>query len=601
MLVSASTWDEALKNLCLRKTLAVDTETTGLHPYHGDRLFSIIFADAEREYYFNFNVGGFARSRIKELQQVFDGAKNWAFVNAKFDLAMLANERILVPGNIIDAGVLARLEFNLHPERYFSLDYLANYYLDRKKDQRVAEHIEKYGLHKKDYFGEKAPDYAAVPLGLMAEYGCSDARVTYDLVEKIKNRIKRRELGEPRRPEYVKRTMEQLVFQEIDLTKVLHKMQWIGIKVDRKFAKEGFRVCNGRFNDMLAKVRRELGESFNPNSPAQVGRYVESCGHKLPRTKTGKPQATKDTLADVDIPIIKEMLAGKGELKKANTYFKNIYLLSDEHDAVHCNLNQDVPITGRLSSSKPNLQNLKKEDDEDAEKDTDPKVRGAFIPQLGRELLFFDYIRQEMHIMVDVAGEMPVLERMRAGEDFYRAVAAQILEAAGLKVTRKEAKDIALSLSYGLGIKNLAKKLRVQLAVAKQLRHGFFAGLPKLQLLDENLKASVRLTGKVYNVYGRILNVPPHKEYKGLNAFVQSTAADNMKAALVAVDIILQEFESDLVLTVHDELIVDAVPAEIDRIIPLIRMAMIYAYPHRHLPLSVYVERSTTRWSEKHA
>lgn len=578
--------DNAISEL-LEENVSCDTETTGLWPYHGDRLFCVILATATEEYYLDFNLGGMPLKYVSHLRDVFNNERKQTYwINAKFDLAMLANEGVFVKSKIVDAPSIARVENNLHTgvkvgedESLLSMDYLAQYYLNVRKLDIVEKHIEENDLYKLDVFGNKAPDYQRVPLDIMSKYACMDARITYDVCQEISKRIF-----------HGHENLMPTASNEVYLTPVLFDMKRHGLKVDVEYTDRAYKHSLQESENCFKEVREEIGENFNPNSGPQLSKYLTEQGVKLPMTEKGNLKSDKKTVEKFagHLPIVKKLFTGKQELKKANTYYKNFLKLKDENNIIHCNINQETAITGRCSSSQPNLQNLHKEEDPTPD---GYYVRRSFKPVLGN-LFFFDYKQQEMFVMVDQAEDMPVIKRLLDGEDFYVSTQHVMNDITGGSFTRKTAKAVALGVAYGQGDKLLAKNLDITVAQAKKFRQGFYKGLPGVESLKERLEKAVRIQGFIVNCFGRKLRIPKKKAYKALNAFVQSSSADVTKRALVEVHrwLTAEGLKSKLCLQVHDEIVVDVVPGEEKILVENIPVIMSEVYPHKHVRLGVDVE-----------
>lgn len=574
--------------------LAIDTETTGLFPFHGDRLFSIIIATSTEEFYFNFNTGGLPRSLVTALQDIFKVDRRYFFINAKFDLTMLRFEGIEVGGRIIDGGVLARLEFNDQVESYFSMDYLAQRYLGKKKDDSVERYVKENKLTKLDKKAKKAPDYSRVPVEIMAPYGCADARLTFDICQELIGRLAQRRKENFFSLPQGYGDLLSVAKNEIELTRTLFEMEWTGIKIDPEYTYEAYHHELNQADDFEKRATESL--KININSPKQLGEFLIERGYDLPKTPKGQPQTTAKVLEKIDLPEVKWIVESKKSRKKAKTYYANFLALSDKNDILHCKLHQEVPRTGRLSSSEPNLQNLPKEEWTGKEKWL---VRNSMVPSPGRKLFMFDYKAQEMHVMIDQAGEKRVLDAMAEGLDVYEAQAEALRLTTGVQISRSEAKAISLGLAYGQGADKLAESIGTTRAKALEFKRLYFRGLPRVKSFSRFLESCVKSYGKIYNPFGRVTHISQRFSYKAINAFAQGTSADIMKTALNEVFNHLKDYKTDLVLTVHDELILDMYPGEEVKLVKEVSEIMSRVYHHRFLPLEVDVEFSEESLARK--
>ena len=206
--------------------------------------------------------------------------------------------------------------------------------------------------------------------------------------------------------------------------------------------------------------------------------------------------------------------------------------------------------------------------------------------------------QQEMIYMLDQAGEMSVINKVRGGLDFYEATGEVIKEMTGVELTRKQAKATSLGLAYGQGKDLLAKNLGCSPDRAMSFKKTYFKGLPKLKQLQSYLERQVEYYGRIHNPFGRVTYLTRSESYKALNAFVQGSCADITKSAMVLCNDYLKKYKSELVLTVHDEIIFEVHLNEL-HVIKQLKDLMIEAYPHIHIPLDVDVEYSTTSWAAK--
>ncbi len=656
---------ETVIELCKHDRLAVDTETYGpddvggLHPFHGSRSFSIIFATKDDEYYFSFNTGDINPKFKKDLQPIFDDPKRiMFFVNAIFDCTIMHFDNLKVKNRIIDAPSIARIEYNKHgkhawaKETFLSMEYLAEYYDVQLKSDLVKKYIKDNNLYSTKrcrFTGKVIPLYNLVPLDLMVEYAGSDARTTFDLCTTIIKNInyKDEKYEEERRGVP---PMIEVAKNEIATTPVLIDMKISGIKAWDKYIKRAI-VHETKESIKLHKVVDKLTNGINLNSGKQIGEYLVGRGVKVPRNEVtphalkmrtnwkekaeqarqkgnekalrlclekannyllGNYCTDKKTLKKLmvkypKLDFLSKITQAKEADKKIGTYYKNYQLLKDHNDIMHCGLNQEVPKTGRLSSNSPNLQNIEKKYIKPSSGEY--SVRNSFIADEGHRLFFADYSQQEMIVMLDQAGEMSVINKLLSGEfeDFYLATSAVLKESLGVEITRAQAKAMALGLAYGKGINALAKELGLTVEKAKQFRDEFFRGLPKLKKLMNKLQNQVKWYGKIHNAFGRVLYFDDNEAYRSLNGFVQGTSADITKTAMVNVVKYLKEagLKSRLTLSVHDELIFNIKIGEEDKALPLIRKAMVEAYPHIHIPLQVDFEYSeinnegVSPWGEK--
>lgn len=609
VLVSQENLSKVIELLCKEERLSLDTETEGLEPFHGDRTFSYIIGSASDEYYFNFNVGGFNKDAVlPEIQKVVDSVKYLFFVNFDYDYTMARLDGVVIDKpKILDGGVLARLENSAQTptgskadNQFFSLDYLAKHYLKKEKDSTVEKHIKDNDLYGLDRHGKKKPLYKKVPLDVMFKYGCSDARITFDVCTEIIRRINARDVAyESSRPKSWPKIMDVLA-NESKLSTALAATKFRGMLLDTSFCERARVYELETSKTMLEEIKKTV--DLNVNSPKQVSTYLmETLKLTLPKIiKRGKwtggystDAKTLDALAEKhDLPVLQKIVTAKRSQKKANTYYKNYLLLKDAGEVIHCSLGQETTLTGRLSSFQPNLQNIHKE------KYHEYAVRNAFTARKGFKLFFLDYKGQEMYIMIDLSGDSEVIELVENGKDIYIAMAEIVKRYTGIEITRNQAKALALGVAYGQGVDLIASNLGCTKIQAKKLKGAFVKSLKGVAALDKWAKAQAERYHKVHNPYGRVTQIDRGFEYKTLNALIQGTAADCTKKAFIDCYEFLKPHKSKVWLTVHDEIIFEVADDE-THLVNDLKNLMTRAYPHRTLPLRVDVEVSETTWAAK--
>lgn len=543
-------------------------------------------------------------------------------------------------------------------ESFLSLEYLARYYKVQHKLDIVKKYIKENNLYKRDEQGEfiicpikneKIKDFASVPLDLMFEYGCGDVRSTFDTGEKVIKYInyKDRTGGMPHK-------MINVAQNEIKLTSALVDMKISGMGLWEDYVKLAKATEYENYKLILDELRPMIGD-ININSPKQMSELLLSKGVKLPlkeptandlklaknnlekikvwedeienkfkgkqknidtrikwisqarqkaddymkgRYKTDKKTIEKIVEKNQHLDFLRLITEAKEADKKCNTYYGNYLKLQDENNIIHCQLNQEKAITGRFSSSDPNLQNVTKEKWDGS--DNALLVRKSFIPKdLDFNLLFGDYRGQEMYIMIDLAGDMEVIKDiLENGTDIYIAMANMVKKFTGIVISRADAKALSLGVAYGQGIDLIAKNLGCKRQQAKDLKEAFLKALSGVARLSKKMMNQAKSTGKIQNPYGRVSYIERGYEYKALNSLIQGTAADCTKHAMVELHKFLKPYKTHMVLTVHDEIVFELHKDE-HHLVDDISRIMSEAYPHKHLPLRVDLEFSKRSWGEK--
>lgn len=641
---------KAVEFLAEQQRLSHDTETSGpssvggLFPFHGSRSFSHIFATKDDEFYFNFNTGGINPKHKILLQPIFDREDRIIFyVNAIYDATISHFDGLVFRNRIIDCPSIARIEYNRHDggryakdESFLSLEYLANYYGVKQKNDLVKQYIKDNDLYyeeKCQFTGKRIPRYDLVPLELMYEYGCDDARSTFDLGTKILKCINFKDANYD-----YKNKMINVAKNEIKLTSVLLDMKIRGMKLWTEYVEKAMVIEQETSNKLHSEVNKLTG-GINLNSGKQLAEYLLSQGAEVPRktpTKTdlkmienweAKAQLTKTdkrkkecaekiktysagrfitdkkTLQNIlknnpELDFLSKISQAKQADKKLSTYYGNFMKLKDANDIIHCGLNQEKAITGRFSSSEPNFQNLHKEKWDGSEDQI--MIRKSIIAKdPDFNLFFMDYKGQEMYIMIDLAEDLPVIKDiLENGTDIYVAMGNKVKDFAGIDISRDQAKALSLGVAYGQGKELIAKNLKCSVYAAEQLKCAFLVSLKGVGALNKRMKFEAKRNGRIQNPYGRVSYIDEGFEYKALNSLIQGTAADCTKNAMVNCFELLRDFKSHLILTVHDEVCFEIHKDE-THLVPKIAKIMSEAYPHKHLPLKVDIEYSKRSWGEK--
>lgn len=604
LVVTGSNFLETVDHLATVIKLAVDTETTGLRPFQGDYLFSVIVADRDNEFYFNFNEKDetFApeerlpRQLVKDLQPIFNArspefppfVRRIYMHNAKFDWHMLANEGIEIGADVWCTEAAARIEYNQHLK--IGLDACLTR-IGLKKDDAVKKYLIANGLYewvtppgKKKR--ERRPFFDRAPRGIIVPYGCQDGRGTYALGEWQENRF-----NEIDAPGVVPASIWNVANNERQLTRTCFKLERHGIRIDLGYCKDALRYERARADQAEAEFLSLTGVEEFADSAKGLGPILTPLGVTPGVTDSGAPSYDWDSLQPYkDLPAVKALIECREASKRAETYYANYLNYVTPQGRIHVNLRQARPITGRFSASEPNLQNLP-----DPELDTgEYPVRRAFVPTIGNILVSVDFSQMEYRLMLDYAQETKVIEQVLAGVDLHEACAKM------MGVTRSQAKTINFCLLYGGGDAKLAAMLGCKIAVARELRLEYFARLPKIGLFVRTVSKTAERRGYIFNWMGRRYMVPdPRFAYKAPNALIQGGCADIIKLAMNRVDAYIehQGLKLKLILNIHDELLLDVPPEELHHIQAIVDI-MKGSYKYQTLPMECSVSHSTKSWAD---
>ena len=571
--------EEKIKEICkkflFKKILSLDTETTSTEPMLAE-LVGLSFSVKENEAYY-VPVPS-EREKAVELLELFrplyeDETILKVGQNLKYDMTVLANYGIEVRGPMFDTMIA---HYVLHPELHHGMDYLAEIYLNYQTIH-IDELIGARGKNQKSMRDlEPAEVY---------EYACEDADVTLRLYKALKAELKQ----EP----HVKKLFEQV---EMPLVPVLCRMERNGVMIDT----ESLRQTSAEFTERMAALEQEIyeiaGESFNISSPRQVGDVLFGKMHiidKPKKTKTGQYVTAENILQSLRTkhPIVGKILDYRGYKKLVGTYVDTLpQLINPRTGHIHTSYNQAVTVTGRLSSSNPNLQNIPIRDENGKE------VRRAFIPEPGCEFFSADYSQIELRIMAHLSGDENMIEAFREGYDIHRATAAKVYKEPIEDVTpeqRRKAKTANFGIIYGISAFGLAERMEVSRVEAKELIDEYFATYPKVKQYMDLSITKAREQGYTETLLGRRCYLPDinsHNatvrgiaERNAINSPIQGTAADIIKVAMVRIDRRMQAegLRSKMILQVHDELNFSVVPEEKERLQRLVIEEMERAYKMR--------------------
>lgn len=644
MLVTRKELKSVLAKLAKEPELALDTETTGLRPWQGDRLFSIIIASATETFYFNFQEyplvpGDWVLPRatsLREIGRLLARPKIlWYLSNAKFDMGMLAAEGLEIAGEIWDIEAIGRVEKN---NRFrFGLAFLAKEIGDYK-DDAVKEYIKKNKLYRieRDASGEeeKIPEFNKVPLDIMRTYAEQDARATFNVG---KHQGKRLEELHKRTPNAEKRSPLAVAAQERAITKVFFDMERVGVRVNREYSLEAANHWAKEMVKIERRFKKETGLEFVDSSNV-LSQAFKRMGFTPPLTKKGNPSFTDAVLEGFKNSLAERIREYRHARKMRSTYFLNFLYYADSSSIIHPNMRQGGTETGRISYSNPNLQNVPKLDKkEDVEAEAYP-VRRAFEPREGFFYAMLDFDQMEYALLADVSGEMGVIEQMRNGVDFHQATATM------MGVSRRHAKTINFMLLYGGGIAKLAATLfnttlphEVLLAIGRihvyrmtnypeykyhkqlcdavpqmeleaniaelckalDLLNKYFEQLPRVKLFTKNVQQVAKDRGFIVNWMGRHCNCArPEFAYALPNHYIQGGCADIVKKAMVELARFLEGKKSRMVLQIHDEILFEIHFSE-QHILPELQRIMAGAYPAKHLPMTCGIDYSLHNWQDK--
>ena len=368
---------------------------------------------------------------------------------------------------------------------------------------------------------------------------------------------------------------------EEPLLRVLSRMERAGVRVDLGSLKDYTAKLREEMVEREAKVRELAGEpSLNVSSPKQIGEILFeklNLATKPKKNANGTYSTDETTLLDIagKHPIVDEILEFRAVKKLLSTYIEPFPSYIDPADGkVHTTFNQALTATGRLSSSNPNLQNIPIRTDRGRE------IRKAFVPSTPKGLIMSaDYSQIELRIMAHLSCDQHLISAFKNGVDVHAATAAKIFGIPHEEVTadqRRIAKTANFGIMYGISSFGLAQRLRIGRKEAQKIIEDYFAGFPSIRSFIEDTKEAARETGYVETLFGRRRYIPEINSKNGtiralaernaVNAPIQGTSADIIKLAMIAVDeeMAARGMKSRMVLQIHDELVFDTLPEEVE-------------------------------------
>ncbi len=581
---SADALADLVQELNQAEVISFDTETTSTEEMRAD-IVGIALSIREGEGYY-IPVGHRAGMNLP-LEQVLAALKGpltdpkigKIAHNAKYDYIVLAKHGLQVSPLTFDT-MLA--EFIINPgSRNMGLKNLAF--------TKLGEEM----THIEDLIGKgkKQITMAEVAIESAAPYAVADAEVTLRLM--------------PLQIEGLKRVNGEKLLYEIDLplTPVLADMEMAGISLDLPFFQETGKRLEQRLAEIEKQVYETVGKTFNINSTQQLsdvlftrlGLEPPDRGNKTASGHFSTSAGVLDLLRGKH-PVVDSVLEHRELSKLKSTYVDALQAaLNSETGCVHTSYSQIGAVTGRLSSSNPNLQNIPIRSEEGR------RLRHGFVAGKGNVLLSADYSQIELRIVAHMAQDESMLAAFRAGEDIHATTAAAIYGIRPDEVTsrmRRIAKGVNFGLIYGMSVFGLTRYTELTLAESETFVKTYFQKFPGVKRYLDGIRKQAAQQGYVETLLGRRryfpalqskanVQVKNREEREAINAPVQGTAADIMKIAMLRVPPALKAagLKGRMLLQVHDELVLECPASEVQETAQVVQEAMTNAYP-LSIPLS---------------
>ena len=381
------------------------------------------------------------------------------------------------------------------------------------------------------------------------------------------------------------------LFEEIEmpLAFTLDDMEKEGILVRAQELKDYGEKLQIRIQELEEKIYEQAGESFNINSPKQLGVILfEKMG--MPggkKTKTGYSTAAEvlDKLAP-EYPFVADILEYRQLTKLKSTYADGLAGYIQEDGRIHSSFNQTITATGRISSTEPNLQNIP------VRMELGRMIRKVFVPRDGFVFLDADYSQIELRVLAHLSGDEMLIQAYREAQDIHRITASQVFHIPFDEVTplqRRNAKAVNFGIVYGISSFGLSQDLSITRKEATEYIEKYFATYPKIKSYLDGEVEKAKKDGYVTTMFGRRRPVPELKssnfmqrsfgERVAMNSPIQGTAADIIKIAMIRVNEALRKanLRSRLILQVHDELLIETAREELKEVSRILKEEMLGA------------------------
>jgi len=532
------------------KIFSFDTETTSLDYIDAELVGMSFSTESHSGFYIpinhknedcNIKLNSSIRKKLKDL---LENKKNTIIgQNIKYDINVLRKYNINISSNIEDTMVLSYV-FNSSGRH--DLSTLSQKYLNH----RMIEYEDVVGK------GVKQKNFSEIDIETASEYACEDADITYRLFSFFNEKMS---------------DEKQLkLYQKIErpLVSVIARIENNGVFLDKK----NLQLQNKKLQTKAKKIEKEIyklaGKTFNIGSPKQLQEIFYDILEIpiLRKTPKGQPSTSEDVLQELSLnyEIPKLVLQFRNFMKLINTYTNKLgEQVSNKTGRLHTSYHQAVTITGRLSSTDPNLQNIP------IRTDDGKKIRSAFVAEKNCKIVSADYSQIELRVMAHLSKDKNLTKNFLNNEDVHESTAKEIfdIDSKPDAEQRRSAKTINFGLIYGISSFGLGKQLGIDTNSAKQYIEKYFEKYSGVRKFMESCKKETKKEGCISTILGRKIFIPNinHTNFQirsaaertAINAPIQGTAADIIKIAMIDIDKWIQESKCPvkIIMQVHDELV----------------------------------------------
>jgi DNA polymerase I len=577
---------------------AFDTETTSLDPMTAE-LVGLSFSVAPDQAFYipcGHTCDGvpvqLPVSDILDQVQIFfnDPKKLKVAQNIKYDWTILSRYGLTIAGPVFDTMIAAYL---LNPSRRgYGLDQIALDLLGHKMIS-YQEVTQKKG-------GKEIP-FSEVPLADAVPYACEDADITFSAYQLLSPKLEAAGL------------LNLFETIEMPLVPVLMDMEKHGVTVDQDALRDLSKTLEHQLEQLETEIYALAGETFNINSPQQLGHILfDKLG--LPVQKKTKKKTGYSTDIDVlsalseqhELPAL--IIQNRTLAKLKSTYADALLkMINPETGRVHTSYNQTATATGRLSSTDPNLQNIPIRTEEGR------RIRQAFIPRPGWAFISADYSQIELRLLAHYSADPILIDAFEKDEDIHTRTAGEVFQVFPELITddlRRQAKAINFGIVYGMSPFGLSKELGISQKMAKNYIDGYFSRYSGVKKFIDKTIETAHQTRQTRTLLGRIRHLPDiassnsnvrkFAERAAINTPIQGTAADIIKLAMIETAKALdkQNLSAAMLLSVHDEIVLECPPEETEDVIAMVKTTMETVYP-LVVPLKVDLAQGHN-WAEAH-
>jgi DNA polymerase-1 len=569
--------DKLIEKLSQEKEICVDTETSDLSPLRAKMVGVGFCVDPKKAWYVPTNGKIPKEVVLKKIKPLLENPKiHFYGHNLKYDLHVFKNEGIDLQCISFDTLLASYLLTPQNPRH--NLDELALAKFGKVKipiEELIGKGKKQIGMEEVPI--EKVKDYCAEDV----DYTCRLKRLFLKDMEK----------------QNVKEVFDKI---ELPLLPVLARMERHGIFVDteklKKMSDELFKLIES----LMQEIYQMAGETFNISSPKQLSQILfEKMGIKpIKKTTTGFSTSAEvlETLQE-EVPLVRAILEFRTLEKLRSTYVDALPLqINPQTQRIHCNFNQSVTATGRLSSQNPNLQNIPIRTEEGR------RIREAFCPQFPNfSFVAADYSQIELRLLAHLSEDPTLMKAFKEGEDVHAYTASLVFDTPLKEVTqdmRRKAKAVNFGIIYGQQAFGLSEGLGIHYHEAAVFIETYFQRYKKIKEFLEFCKESVRKTGRAITMTGRQRPIPEilsknpmiraAAERLAINTPLQGSAADLIKIAMIEIDTLLLKEKNlgAMILQIHDELVFEVPDSQVDHTAKHVKKIMESSF-HLKVPLIV--------------